>query len=175
MIGNLTSKLATVSVVLSLTLAASALQARDLTGRIYLGNHTQLHIQEDESVITNILRKVKLVTREIPEMNLNSIAIQNDYLFIGEDDELYYIDLSKKDRVFHVGSAQDLSNIKLADGVSLKAIESLSAKFESGSREVALKVEMKKEMEVAEPGTRRAKFDHWLQELENTYDETVMS
>ncbi|MBI3890536.1 MAG: hypothetical protein HY303_03295 [Candidatus Wallbacteria bacterium] len=149
--------------------------ARDLSGRVFLGARTQLHIQEDESVITNILRAVKLVKSEVPVLNLNSIAIQNDYLFIGEDHELYFIDKVKKDKIFHVGSAQDLSNIKLFDGVVLKAVENPSSNFESGQREIALKVVMKKEMETAEPDVKRARYQHYLEELVNIYDETTMT
>ncbi len=166
------------SIVLSATLGlalALPAAARDLSGRVFLGNRTQLHLQEDESVITNILRAVKLVNRDVPVMNLNSIAIQNDYLFIGEDHELYFIDKVKRDHIYHVGSASDLSNIKLFDGVSLKAVENTNANFESGQRELALKVIMKKEMEVADPSTKRARYAHWLDEMVNTYDETTMT
>ncbi len=162
------------AVSLLITLSAPA-QARDLAGRLFFGTFTQLHLQEDESFLTEMLRAVKVVNRELPVLNLNSIAIQNDYVFVAEDHELYYIDMAHRDRILHIGTAEDLSNIKLFDGVTLKAVENINANFESGQRELALKVVVSKEMEAAAPGTTRAKYSHWLNELDTIWDETLMT
>ena len=80
---------------------------------------------------TELLRAVKLVNREVPVLNLNSIAIQNDYVFIGEDHELYFLE-KEKHEVYHIGSAQDLSNIKLASGIKLDACSMCTAGKENG-------------------------------------------
>lgn len=159
----------------ALWVAPGAAESRDLSGRVYLGNHTQLHLQESESLLTELMRAVKLVNREAPVLNLNSLAIQNDYLFIGEDHELYLIDKTRRERIHHVGSANDLSNVKLFDGVVLRAVENVNASFDSGQRELALKVVMTKELELAEPGTKRARYAHWLAEMDSIYDETTMT
>jgi hypothetical protein len=170
-----TRTLLSLAVAAFVAAAAVPAQARDLSGRLFLGNRTQLHLQEDESFVTELLRAVKLTNREVPVLNLNSIAIQNDYLFIGEDHELYYIDKTKRDHIYHVGSAQDLSDLKLTDGVALKAVENISANFESGQREVALKVVMTKEIEIADASTKRARYAHWLNEFDTIWDESLMT
>ncbi len=147
--------------------------AGELSGRLYFGPRTQLHLQEDEGIFTQFLRTIRLVSKKATVRNINAIAIQNDYLFIGSDQELYLYERTNQE-VFHVGSATDLSNLELKDGVRLMAVEDLGSHFESGESSVGLQVVMDKPMDKVD-GVKRARFADWLELMVNTYDETTMT
>ena len=161
-------------VAVFLVSAAGTAQARELSGRLHFGKRTQLHLEENEGVVTNLLRSLSLVGGKVPVTNLNTIAIRNAYLFIGEDMTLYYYDRESQS-IYAIGDAADLTNIKLRDGVVLKAVENLGSTFDDGESEVALDVQMQTAQEPAEPRVKRARFAFWLETMTMTYDETLMT
>ena len=70
-------------------LAAMPAEARLLKGRLFLGRDLGIFLQEDESLVTDLLRSISLVRSEVPVVNLSAAAISPDQIAIGTDHQIY--------------------------------------------------------------------------------------
>lgn len=155
--------------------APSLLFARELQGRLFLGTYTQIWLEEDESFIQDFLRAINLVSSEAPKTNINSIAFRKDYLFIGEDRQVYLADPVHKEALYHIGSAEDLTDLKLFDGVVLEAVERATAPFEGTEEGAALKVTVPDHFRPVDEAPYRGRYAWWLTQLDEEYDSIEMS
>src|SRR5205085_6131615 len=112
--------------VVMFLLAALPGHARMLKGRLFLGRDMQIYLQEDESLVTDLLRSISLVRSEVPVVNLTAAALRPDALAIGTDHQLYAHDAQGFVRA---GEVTDYSSIKLADGVTLALERDASGAF----------------------------------------------
>lgn len=154
-------KLRALALVLALVAAMPA-EARLLKGRLFLGRDLSICLQEDESLVTDLLRLISLVRSEVPVVNLSAAAITPDQLAIGTDHQIYAAD--GQGAWVQVGEAPDYSELKLADGVTVSLNREVSGAFAGDATE---------RLVVRWTGTRDkvekpplAKLADWLAELD---------
>lgn len=99
-------------------LAALPVEARILKGRLFMGRDMQIFLQEDESLVTDLLRSISLVKSEVPVVNLSAAALRPDQLAIGTDRKIYAP--TPGGGWVQVGQADDVSALELAEGVTLR-------------------------------------------------------
>ncbi len=142
-------------------LAALPGQARVLKGRLFLGRDMQIYLQEDESLVTDLLRSISLVRSEVPVVNLTAAALRPDALAIGTDHKLYAHD---PQGFVEAGEVSDYSALKLADGVTLALERDASGAF-TGDLAEALTVRVPAGAPHAATAPI-ATFADWLAELD---------
>jgi hypothetical protein len=152
-------------------LASVAAEARPLKGRLFLGRDLHIFIEEDESLVTDLLRSIALVQSEVPVMNLTAAALRPDQLAIGKDRKLYAADPAGG--WVEVGEADDVSCLKLAEGVSLELARDVVGTFAGDTAERLAVRWPEGARRVAEPPL--ATFADWLAELDRQACEVVSS
>lgn len=112
---------------------APPVSARALKGRLFLGRDLHIFLQEDESLVTDLLRTIALVQSEVPVVNLSAAALRPDQLAIGKDRKLYAADPAGG--WVQVGEADDVSSLRLGDGVALEMARDALATFAGDNSE----------------------------------------
>lgn len=143
-------------------LAPVAAEARPLKGRLFLGRDLHIFIEEDESLVTDLLRSIALVQSEVPVVNLSAAAMRPDQLAIGKDRKLYAADPAGG--WTEVGEADDVSSLKLAEGVTLELARDVVATFSGDTTERLAVGFPESARRVAQPPL--ATFADWLAELD---------
>lgn len=154
-------KLRALALVLALVAALPA-EARLLKGRLFLGRDLSICLQEDESLVTDLLRLISLVRSEVPVVNLSAAAITPDQLAIGTDHRIYAAD--GQGSWVLVGEAPDYSELKLADGVTVSLNRDVTGAFAGDSTERLVVRWSGTREKVAQPPL--AKLTDWLAELD---------
>lgn len=155
-------KLRVLALVLAL-LAAMPAEARLLKGRLFLGRDLGIFLQEDESLVTDLLRSISLVRSEVPVVNLSAAAISPDQIAIGTDHQIYAADPAGG--WVQVGEASDFSTLKLASGVTLGLDRDVAGTFAGDVGEKLVVRWSGDRPKVAKPPV--ATFTDWLTELDH--------
>lgn len=143
--------------------------ARNLAGRVFLGKGLQLYLQEDESILTNVLRSIRLISSDVPVLNISALSVSPDMVFIGEDRKLYFRDVHGDGKTYAIGQLGDLSDASLRRGVRFYEQRQALDAFE-GRHKGRLAVRCNSRPAAEDETPRPADMQFWLDELQREYD-----
>jgi len=150
--------------VLSLvTILAGSAGARELRGRLFLGPQLAICLEESGSTVVDFLRAIRLVSSEVPVLNLRSLSRGTDQLVVGSDRHVYAT--TSDGRWADIGSAKDLSCMTLEKGVSIRLVSDPSAVFSGEGKSEKLEIEVPSDRPRTET-VPKADFSYWLGQLD---------
>jgi hypothetical protein len=152
-------------VVLGIALATAGAReagARELAGRLYLGPDLAVCLQEDESLVKDLLRAMSVVSAEPPVIDLTACADRPDQLVVGRDRKLYAADPAGG--WARVGAVEDPSAIALEPGVRISLASDVLAGFRGDRTGARLRVSIPAGLPRVH-AVRRMAFADWLDEL----------
>lgn len=146
---------------------SSWLPAELLEGRLFLGPGLSIHLEKDEGMFTEMLRALSLVDGEVPVIDLKSLEISREHLFLGTDGNVYLRD--DDDFELHgVGTWSSPGHIRLHEGVELRASRSTDELFE-GETQDALHVRLSSDPRPVSSEVEVAGIEFWLEHLAEAY------
>ena len=148
---------------------SGAVYGRDLSGRVFLGKGLQLYLQEDESILTELLRSICLISSDVPILNINAMSVSRDMVFVGRDRKLYFHDVHGDGETYVIGTLADLSQARLRSGIRFYEQRQALDAFE-GKKKGRLAVACSSRPNPEDEAPRSADLSFWLAELQREYD-----